>query len=385
MWLSDSANSIATNNDNYARWRAKLIAITTGKYAWVMEQIQLQQTMAIVLEPKSKINCNNHPNMPEWLSHISCNDCWQVCQSDWVKNAKMGNNQAKQGQCAPMADSKKAALTSEMLLDCPGMKWLFATTKIMGILSLFSPNNQPVLVNQQMFQWNNSRLYTKRTFFLLQQSTGYVDQQICQLTTLWLHWKNFTLLSQQSISSINHKCVFWHFLTPYEGNSYLLPLATTSTGNVDQQLCWLTLSWLKGEPFSFLLQQSIDNVNQQMCHSTTSQLDTKRTPFSYLSWQESTSSIDPQKCQFNGMVQLLSSESVLHWCISNSRIAGSMAICSGMGSPWKTWSPKGVKLSNPRRSARGGTVYGVPCACQKWLQLCSSSSFSISSISLICR
>jgi len=59
-----------------------------------------------------------------------------------------------------------------------------------------------------------------------------------------------------------------------------------------------------------------------------------------------------------------------------------MSRSSGMGAPWKIWSPNGVKPSNPRSVDNGGFVKGVPWACRKCCRLCSRRRSSMSAASL---
>ena len=101
--------------------------------------------------------------------------------------------------------------------------------------------------------------------------------------------------NNQPVISINN-CVNWPCLHSSQKGTCFSCVSQQSTGNVDQQLCWLTLYWLdtKGTPFSFM-QQSTGNVNQQLCQSTLSQFDTKETPFSFT--QQSTSNADQQLCR----------------------------------------------------------------------------------------
>jgi len=67
---------------------------------------------------------------------------------------------------------------------------------------------------------------------------------------------------------------------------------------------WWTTSWLnpKENPFSFLSQQSTSSINQQMCRLTTSQLEMKGNPFSFFLLQQSTSNVN-QLCQLTTSTQ----------------------------------------------------------------------------------
>jgi len=79
--------------------------------------------------------------------------------------------------------------------------------------------------------------------------------------------------------------------TQYKGETCLLhPHATINQNKLNQWLCQLSTSWVdtKGKPFSFLMQQSTCNVNQQLCQSTLSPLDTKGKPVSFALTQQST-------------------------------------------------------------------------------------------------
>jgi len=128
------------------------------------------------------------------------------------------------GQCAPTEDSKL------LQLRCC---WIFQRSndylqeEKMGILlfPLWTTNQFSQSTNVQI----NLRLDRKGTpfFFLSQQFTSNVIQQMCQSTTLWHNTKR--------------------------------------------------------TPFSFLFWQSTSSIHQQMHRLTTSWLDTKKTSFSFLS------------------------------------------------------------------------------------------------------
>ncbi len=203
-----------------------------------------------------------------------------MCLSDWAiqlqqplasvpkwssENTKMGNNQLKQGQCAP--NGRQQALTIEMLLDLPGIEWLIARTKKMGILSLSSPNNQPV-----------------------QSINKCVNQLLCDLIQRGL--LSPSLPNNQPIQSIN-KFVDWLLLdsntkgTPFS----LLYKQNQPVMSINNCVDWPCLD-SKGDPLPFLSQQSTGNVNQQMCWLTTSWLNTKVTSFSFLLQQSTVMSIN---------------------------------------------------------------------------------------------
>jgi len=179
LCLSNSANSNATNDSNCAIPK---------------EQNELQQSLANVPEWVSKLSCNEKwqlcqnwkrnqleqplANVPKWLSDISFNNHWQVCQSDWVKNIERQQSNETGTMCPPW----KTASFSNWDAVGPSRDWVISckSQKYTNPFSFLSKITA-TLVNQQMCQSTNLIL-NKKGPFALQQSTINVNQQMCQLT-----------------------------------------------------------------------------------------------------------------------------------------------------------------------------------------------------------
>ena len=116
--------------------QANKVATTTGKCARVTAQVHFQPKKAVVPEPKNTIDCNNHQQMclSDWA--ISVATTTGKCAKVIEQKTLSGNNQTKQGQCAPQG--RQQPLTIEMLLDLPGIEWSVAGTKRQKNFPFFS-------------------------------------------------------------------------------------------------------------------------------------------------------------------------------------------------------------------------------------------------------
>jgi len=269
-------------NDNW-----EMCQMTDGNCARSNEQIKLQQPLANVPEwlvkitSKQKGSCarsKNHnqlqqspANVPEWLSNISCNNHWQMCQSDWAKNTEWQQSNKTGTMCPPW----KTASSYNWDAVWPSRDWMINC---------------------------RSQKDRKPFPFVSKETTTLVNQQMC--------WSTYPILNNKGaplgphLATIHCKCQSTNvsinlFVTQKEAESYLPPLPTIKQFKsinkcVDQSL--LNSLW-KRTCCSFIEQQSASDVNQQLCQSTSSRLDRKRTPFSFT--QQSASNINQQLCWLN--------------------------------------------------------------------------------------